>query len=94
MRNWIMLTTVATSTPRSSSSLSPRARAGVRVFSGVVFTQLFLALTTAPLLLTIPAAAQPQPTILDDKSTTDQILDALHARGQGLKDFSGDVSIV
>ncbi|MCC7168708.1 MAG: hypothetical protein IT565_14175 [Rhodospirillales bacterium] len=30
---------------------------------------------------------------LDDKSTADQILDALHARGDGLKDFSGNVTM-
>ena len=30
---------------------------------------------------------------LDDKSTSDQILDALDARGHGLKDFAGDVAL-
>ncbi|MFI5377906.1 MAG: outer membrane lipoprotein carrier protein LolA [Tepidisphaerales bacterium] len=55
---------------------------------------MLFAFAAAPVLPAISAAAQPQPIVLDDKSSVDQILDALHARGQGLKDFAGDVSIV
>ena len=93
MRPWIMPATHTATTPRSSFSLALRERAGVRAFSGIVFALSLLALA-APLLLTIPAQAQARTTILDDKSTVDQVLDALHARGQGLKEFAGELSIV
>src|SRR5687767_12218725 len=37
-----------------------------------------------------PAVAQ---NALNEQSTREEILDALHARGQGLKDFTADVSL-
>ncbi|HEV8378720.1 MAG TPA: hypothetical protein VGP99_07705, partial [Tepidisphaeraceae bacterium] len=52
----------------------------MRFLSGIIFS----------LLLTAAAAAQNP---LNEQSSREEILDALHARGQGLKDFTADVSL-
>jgi hypothetical protein len=48
-------------------------------------------LLAAALMLSSLAMAEAPP--LDGKSSMEQVLDALHARGQGLKDFVADVSL-
>ena len=53
----------------------------MRILSGIILS----------LFLVAVASAQQQP--LSDASSREDVLDALHARGQGLKDFTADVSL-
>ncbi len=51
------------------------------------------ALMAAAWLGSMAMAEAPAPGKLDANSSLDQVLDALHARGQGLRDFAADVSM-